>query len=249
MRHTTLAALCLTTATATAVLTGCGTLTKPADGKPKGPFADLSGQEIVDKAVKATTGATSLTVKGDVPDGKDTIKLDMALDRRGECAGSMSMNGQGTVDLVKTGRTVYMKYDEAFLRAQGKGEPASETDAVVEMLADRWAKTSATSSDAKDLASFCDLDSLLADFKDVHSAARKGAETTVDGVPAFTLTENDGKDRYTIYVATQGKPYLLKIENTSAKTPEVIAFSDYDQPVPAQAPKDKDIVDLDKLGS
>ncbi|WP_406330597.1 hypothetical protein [Streptomyces sp. NBC_00203] len=248
MRRTALAALCLAAA-ATAGLTGCLSGENKADSKPKGPFAGLTGGEIADRAVKATTGANSLRMKGDVPDDEDggTIGIDMALNKKGECAGTMSMAGQGKADLIKTGDTVYMKYDEAFLRAQGKGQSKSETDGVVELLAGKWTKMSATGSDAKDIASFCDLDSVLADAKNVNSDATRGKTTTIDGTPAIVLHEKDGKDRYTLYVATEGKPYLLRVDSTSAKDPGTLTFSEYEKPVPAEKPAGK-ILDLDKLG-
>lgn len=256
-RRTTLAAVCLATA-ATVGLTACGTEVggsqKKEQGKAKeagkeaGPFPGMSGPDIVDKAVKATTGASSLSVKGSVPDDTGTIELDMAFDTKGQCAGTMGMGGEGSLDLITTARTVYMKYDEKFLRAQGKGEPAADTEAAVDMLAGRWVKTSATGADAKDIASFCDLDVLLAEFKDVNSVARRGKTTTVDGVPALTLSESDGADRYTLYVATEGKPYLLKVVNETAKTPESLAFGDFDKPVNAKPPTG-DVMDIDKLGS
>lgn len=256
MRRTTLAAVCLAAAAA-AGLTACGTetggskkaegkVTEKEAGKKAGPFPGMSGPDIVDKAVKATTGATSLRVKGSVPDESGPIELDMAFDTKGQCAGTMGMGGEGSLDLITTARTVYMKYDEKFLRAQGKGEPAADTQAAVDTLADRWVKTSATGADAKDIASFCDLDVLLADFKDVNSAARRGKATTVDGTPALTLTESDGADRYTLYVAAEGKPYLLKVVNETAKTPETLAFGDFDKPVDATPPAG-DIMDIDKL--
>jgi hypothetical protein len=248
MRRTALAALCLAAA-ATAGLTGCLPGESKADSKPKGPFAGLTGGEIADRAVKATTGATSLRMKGDIPDEEDggTIRIDMALNKKGECAGTMSIDGQGKADLVKTGDTVYMKYDEAFLRAQGKGQSKSETDGVVELLAGKWTKMSATGSDAKDIASFCDLDTVLAGAEDVNSDATRGKTTTVDGTPAIVLHEKDGKDRYTLYVATEGKPYLLQVDSISAKDPGTLTFSEYNKPVPAKTPTGK-ILDLDKLG-
>ncbi|MEW2164319.1 hypothetical protein AB0912_15200 [Streptomyces sp. NPDC007084] len=249
MRRTALAALCLAAA-ATAGLTGCQPDGTKADSKPKGPFAGLSGGEIADRAVKATTGATSLRMKGDVPDDEDggNIRIDMALDKKGECAGTLGMGGQGKADLVKTGDTIYMKYDEAFLRAQSKGESKADTDGVVEMLAGKWTKMAATGSDAKDIAGFCDLDSVLAGAADVNSDATRGKTTTVDGTEAIILHEKDGKDRYTLYVATQGKPYLLRVDSSSPKDPGTLTFGDYDKPVPATKPKGT-ILDLDKLGS
>lgn len=247
MRRTALAALCLAAA-ATTGLTGCLPGQNKADDKPKGPFAGLTGGEIADRALKATTGATSLRMKGDVPDDQSsgTISMDLALNKKGECAGTMSMDGQGKADLVKTGDTIYMKYDAAFLRAQSKGESKADTDAVVAMMAGKWTKMSAKGKDAKDIASFCDLNTVLGGAGDMNSDATRSTTTTVDGTPAVILQEKDGKDRYTLYVATQGKPYLLKVTSTSKKDPGALFFSDYEKPVPATAPKGK-VLDLDKL--
>ncbi|MFF0852397.1 hypothetical protein ACWDU8_10400 [Streptomyces sp. NPDC003388] len=249
MRRTALAAICLITA-ATAGITGCLPGQDKADSKPKGPFAGLSGGQIADRALKATTGAASLRMKGEVADdeGKGTIGLDMALDKKGECAGTMSMGGQGKADLIKTGSTVYMKYDEAFLRAQSKGESKADTDAAVNMLAGKWTKMAVKGQDAKDIAGFCDLNSVLAGAGDVSSDATRGGTTTVDGTPAIVLHEKDGKDRYTLYVATEGKPYLLRVDSApGAKEPVRLSFGDYDKPVPARKPAGK-IIDLDALG-
>ncbi|MFG2264987.1 hypothetical protein [Streptomyces sp. NPDC048720] len=249
MRRTALAAICLITA-ATAGITGCLPGQDKADSKPKGPFAGLSGGQIADRALKATTGAASLRMKGEVADDESTgtIGLDMALDKKGECAGTMSMGGQGKADLIKTGSTVYMKYDEAFLRAQSKGESKADTDAAVDMLAGKWTKMAVKGQDAKDIAGFCDLNSVLAGAGDVSSDATRGKTTTVDGTPAIVLHEKDGKDRYTLYVATEGKPYLLRVDSAAgAKEPVHLAFADYDKPVPAQKPAGK-VIDLDALG-
>ncbi|WP_225838003.1 hypothetical protein [Streptomyces sp. NK08204] len=249
MRRTALAALCLAAATA-AGLTGCLPGQDKADSKPKGPFPGLSGAEIADRAMKATTGASSLRMKGEVADdeSKGTIRLDMALDKKGECAGTMGMGGQGKADLIKTGNTVYMKYDEAFLRAQSEGESRADTDAAVSLLAGKWAKMAVKGQDAKDIAGFCDLDSVLGGAGDADSDATRGKNTTVDGVPAIVLHEKEGKDRYTLYVATEGRPYLLKVDSSAgAEEPVHLSFSDFEKPVPARKPAGK-IVDLDALG-
>jgi len=246
MRRTALAALCIA-ATAAVSLTGCLPGEEKADSKPKGPFAGQTGGEIADQAVKATSNASSLRMKGDIQDDGSRVGLDMALDRKGECAGTMSANGEGKADLVKTGDTLYMKYDEKFLRAQSDGASKEETDGVVAMLAGKWTKMSATGSDAKDIASFCDLDTVLADFQDVNSDATRGKTTTVDGTPAIVLHEKDGKDSYTLYVATEGKPYLLKVVSKSAKDPGTVTFGDFNTPVPAEKPAGK-VIDLNEMG-
>lgn len=276
MRRTTFAALCLTVVSVAGVA-GClpgedkadgspsGKSSAGASGKPaakasKGPFDGLTGGEIAERALTATSGASSLRMTGDVPDDESggTIRIDMALDKRGECVGTMSMNGEGKADVVKTGTTLYMRYDEKFLRAQSDGSSKEETDGVVAMLAGKWTKMAATGADAKDIAGFCDLDSVLADFEDTQSGSTgtsassdtevtRGATTTVDGTPALVVNEKDGKDSYTLYVATKGKPYILRLESKSAKDPGTIAFSEYDKPVAAKTPTGE-ILDLDALG-
>jgi hypothetical protein len=266
MRRTALAALCLAAAT-TVGLTACqsgqsgqdradskqtktGSSPSSTPSKAKEPFAGLTGGEIADRAVEATTGASSLRMTGDVPDDGSggTITLDMALNKKGECAGTMSMGGQGEAELIKVGDTVYMKYDEAFLRAQSKGEKKADVDAAVALLAGKWTKMSAKGEDAKDIAGFCDLDTVLGDAGDVNSDAQRGKTTTVDGTPAIVLHERDGKGRYTLYVATEGEPYLLRVDDASGTNPGTVTFGEYDEPVPARKPSGE-ILDLDALGA
>ncbi|MFE0819456.1 hypothetical protein ACFW40_24525 [Streptomyces sp. NPDC058807] len=216
------------------------------------PFAGLSADEISDRALEATTGARSLRVTGDVPDEESggTIRIDLALDREGECAGTMSMDGQGQAELIKTGDAVYMKYDERFLRAQSKGEPQADTEALVSLLAGRWTKMSATGPDAKDMTSFCDLDTMLdgtdGDADDSDPVLTRGEATTVDGTPVLVLWETDGADRSKLYIASEGKPYLVRFESKSENDAGTLTFGDYDEPVPADAPTG-DVIDLEAM--
>lgn len=244
-RRTAAVAACLVAAAFG--LTACGS---EKDDKPKEPFAGMSGTEIVDKAVKATKGAESLKLAGEVSDDEPGLmKMNLALDTSGKCAGKLAVGDEGSFDLIVPGdKTVYVKYDEKFLRAQSKGEPKDETDAVVDMLAGRWAKTKASGADAKDIAGMCDLDELLTDFEGINSNARRGATTTLDGTPAIKVNAHDAKDKYTIYVATEGKPYLLKIVDRGTAKPEYLTFTDYDKPVKTAPPAGK-VLDLDDLGS
>jgi hypothetical protein len=266
MRRTALAAICLT-AVATTGLTGCLPGENKADSgpatstrsstpssasthdAPKGPFAGLSGGEIAERAIEATTNASSLRMKGDIPDDGSggTLRVDMALNKQGECVGTMSVGGQGEARLVHTGDTIYMKYDEAFLRAQSEGESKADTDAAVAMLAGKWTKMSAKGQDAQDIASFCDLDTVLGATEEGHSNATRGKTTTVDGTPAIVLHEKDGKDSYTLYVATEGEPYLLRVDSASAEDPGTLTLSDYGKSVPVRMPAG-DVLDLDALG-
>ncbi|WP_320779858.1 hypothetical protein [Streptomyces sp. CRN 30] len=247
MRRTALAALCVAAA-ATVTLTGC---LPGGDEAGKGaPFAGLSGGEIAERAMKATKGAASLRLKGDVPDQASggSIRIDMALDTKGDCAGSLGMNGDGEIELIKTGDTVYMKYDEALVRSQGEGQSKAEVDMAVQMLAGKWVKADASGAEGKELTGFCDLGTLLAEFDDSGTNAERGDITEIGGVPAIALDEKDGKGDATAYVATEGEPYFLRLVSKDPEVPGDLTFSDYDEPVPSEAPKGE-VLDLDELGA
>jgi len=230
-------------------------------GKPADPFAGMTAVEIADRSMKVTTAASSVRMSGDIQDEEagGTIHVDMTLSTKNECAGTFGMGSSGKTELIKSGDTVYMKYDEAFLRQQSKGESKATVDATVAMLAGKWAKMSAKGADAEDIAGFCDLDSVLEDAEDAGSGggaspdgttssnATRAGTAEVDGAKAAVLKLKDGKDRYTMYVATEGKPYLLRLVSTG-KDAGSLTFGDYDKPLPVRKPTGQ-VLDLDALGS
>ncbi|CAL9514600.1 hypothetical protein [Streptomyces sp. enrichment culture] len=55
------------------------------------------------------------------------------------------------------------------------------------------------------------------------------------------------QDACTFCVATEGEPYLLRLDNTSPEDPGSITFSEFDEPVPARKPSGP-VRDLDGLG-
>ncbi|ELS53864.1 hypothetical protein [Streptomyces viridochromogenes] len=106
------------------------------------------------------------------------------------------------------------------------------------------------------IADFCDLDTVLGGAEGLYSDASsgggavkvtRGRTTAVDGVPALARKAEEGKDRYTLYVATEGEPYPLRLDSASPDDLGTLTFSDFDVPVPAQA-HTGDVVDLDALG-
>jgi hypothetical protein len=258
MRRTALVAVCLAAATSLA-LTGCqsdkdkegktsGTSASSESSRKNDAFDGMSGAEIAEKALDTTLGVTSLRMRGTVPDEDTggTLDIDLALNKKGDCVGTLGMKSQGSAELIKTGDVVYMRYDEKFLRAQSEGEPEEEVQAAVDMLAGKWTKMTAAAGD--DLSDFCDLDQILdeASDKETHSNAKRGQESSVDGKPALVLRESDSEGRYTLYVATEGEPYILRVDSQTDGASTTVRFSDFDQPVPAQKPKGK-IVDIDAL--
>ncbi|QIQ04464.1 hypothetical protein [Streptomyces liangshanensis] len=251
LRRSALGAVC---AVAVLTLSACGILDgdtsggkdKPTEDK-SAPFAGLSGPEIAKKAVAANLAASSMTVHSDSRADGDHTVFTVAMSRQGDCTGTQTINDGGVLTLTRVGGDSYQMLDEELVRADNKGQPKEEVDNAVKVLADLWTKDSP--EEAKQNADFCDLHSLLSSFQGAGSLAQKGPVTTVDGVPAITLTESDTEGTYTMYVATQGKPYLLKYVEKTKKDPGTTAFSDFDKPVPAKAPAKKDMVDVSLLAN
>lgn len=140
MRRTALVTLTLTAAAAG--LTGCLADEDRTDATSKGPFAGLSGGQILDQAARATADAPSLQVSGQAPDIRtgDTIHFDMALSGKDECSGTLRYT-EGKADVTQTDGTVYVRYDKKLLHAQNEGASTEEMDAVVDQLAGKWLKT------------------------------------------------------------------------------------------------------------
>ncbi|MFD0367904.1 hypothetical protein [Streptomyces sp. NPDC059071] len=232
--------------------TACGPF---SDDKPKatGPFGDMSAAQILDKAVATTKAARSLTVDLDTKTTDGPLKGYLSTDVQGRCTGTMTVGTTGTAELIRPSepadKAVYLRFDEAFLKEQSKGEPADVQAAVIKQLKGRWVKTDAKDPDARDMLDMCDLKKLMADFEQDSAGAVEGAETTVDGRKALVLTlDYKGGEKDTFYVATEGKPYLLRIVTAGGDEPGTVSFSDFDKPVTAKAPAKKDVIDEKSLG-
>ncbi|MEV0125801.1 hypothetical protein AB0I16_30360 [Streptomyces sp. NPDC050703] len=185
-------------------------------------------------------GTTSETVSG-------LNTLDMVFTTAGTCTGTMGKSHTGSMRLIITDDTVYRKYDEGLLRAAGDKQGASDVETAVDLLAGRWAQTSRMSEEGRAYARFCDLDVQMSDYEDIDtSTTRREGRATVDGTPAIKLSGIDGKYRFTLYVATEGKPYLLRmVQRTGGGKPIALTYSDFDKPLKAKPPTG-DILNLDR---
>ncbi|MFE9171250.1 hypothetical protein ACFYNZ_17290 [Streptomyces kebangsaanensis] len=242
MRRTALAALSLIAAAAG--LTGCLPGEDKTDARPKGPFAGLSGGQILDRAAIATTDAPSLRMSGQMPDETTggTVRFGMVLSGKGECSGTLSY-AEGKADVIQTAGTFYVRYDEQFFRSAGG--TAEETDAAVELLAGKWVKTLAGDPDVKEFAHFCKLEKVLGD-RHVRSSATRGETTTIDGTLAIALREKNDKQQVTAYVATKGTPYILQLDSSTAHGEGTVQFRDFGKAAAAQKPEG-DIIDMATL--
>ncbi|MFF5977018.1 hypothetical protein ACFY7C_36540 [Streptomyces sp. NPDC012769] len=266
MNHRTIrraAAAALITATITTTAAACG----PADtdagakntpstspAKPKDAFDGLTGAQISDKAKTALKSVTSLRVTGDAPDGSgSTITVNMAMDTKGSCRGTITQPGAGVIDIIKNRSSIFMKGDETFWRASlasdKKKLTAKQTDAVLELVKGRWMKVDKKTAKAMTRKDMCDLSTLADELKgDSPADTSRGADITRAGQPLAVIYDRGDADTVTtVHVAKTGKPYPVEIINTGGTDAGSLKFTDFNKPVDTTPPPADQILDPKKL--
>ncbi|MET9546704.1 hypothetical protein ABZY36_15520 [Streptomyces sp. NPDC006627] len=228
--------------------------------------ADLSARKISDKAkqelldaqsvhlsMKRTGGDTAAKSGDRDAESDDPTSLELTLDRDGNCAGTMKDARGASLELVKRGDKVWMKPDEAFWKTQ---VPGGDGKAAAELFKGRYIHGTTGDPMVKDVAEVCDLKELQREIKDADDAddadtksLKKGEPTTVDGIDVIPLTETEDGKKNTMYVGTEGKPYLVKsVEKDDGDGERTTTdFTDYGEPVPARTPSPEESVDVAKL--
>ncbi|MER7507206.1 hypothetical protein ABTX82_02460 [Streptomyces lavendulae] len=221
----------------------------PAPARSGGPLTERSGQEILTEAYETTRKAESAHVTAKVDYQGKPMQIDLSLDKKGNCNGAVRLDGMGRLDIIKSSELVHFRGDAAYWRgaARQRNAPQKQTDQMVAALADRWVKVPVSDPRAASITGSCDLDKLTGDFGKGSPLARKGQTTTVDGKPALAVTSPSRQGTQTDYVATEGKPYVLK-SAVSGDTPGEALFSAFDVPVDTASPQDSDVLDLSKIG-
>jgi hypothetical protein len=223
--------LALLLAAAALLVAGCG---GDGGGGSDNGIADKTADEIVDEALAAGKAAQSVYVHGGTTTGDDPLELDMHVVAGVGGEGELTANGL-TFEIVRVGDEAYFKGDADFWSQFGGAAAATLFD-------DRWVKAPADSGDLASLTPLTDLEQLLDGILGEHGNLEKGEETEVNGISAIAVrdTEQDG----TLYVATEGEPYPLRLE-ASGEAEGTIDFEDWDEDYEVEAPEDA--VDITEL--
>ncbi|WP_405980360.1 hypothetical protein [Streptomyces sp. NBC_00158] len=221
----------------------------PSDAKGGRALTDLSGPEILGRAGEVTRKAQSMHVTATVEYESKPMKIDLSLDKNGNCNGAVRLDGMGTMDIIKSSELVHFRGDADYWRGAAKQKHASQkqTDQMVAVLAGRWVKLPATDPRAAPMTGSCDLGRLTDDLGKGSPLARKGETGTVDGKPALAVISPARQGTQTDWIATRGMPYILK-SSISGDTTGAVLFSAFDVPVDTASPKDSDVLDLSKTG-
>ncbi|MFJ1578230.1 hypothetical protein [Streptomyces sp. NPDC088182] len=221
--------------------------TESSSGGRKGPSGveKLSARDILAKSAEATTSARTMRVS---TADSTTSSHDLTMDKAGNCAGTFTNEGF-TNRVIRKGDKVWLKLEDSYWN-----------DPVAKPILDKFpdAREKYLYGDVEDsfvlmmASAYCEFGGPDGLSKPPGDGAKltKGAVTTVEGVKAVPVHIDSAEDgKSTVYVATEGRPYTVKVEGQKPKG--AMLLSDFDKPftVPSTPPvRDTlDAAEIEKL--
>ncbi|MEI5011371.1 hypothetical protein RB196_32565 [Streptomyces sp. PmtA] len=211
------------------------------------PQRDTRPDEISSEAVDGVRNASSVRVRMEQT-GPEATDIDLTMDRGGRCAGRIT-SVDGTADIIKIGKTLWLKPDDRFWRTQlGDGAelpPAFEN---------RYLRGGTEHEQLRDMAALCDLDGIhQALAEEVGKGPFVWAKpVTLEGERAETVSGRAGS----VVISTAGGggtsgpgtsgPVRFVQRNTDRNT-VTTTFTDWNRPVSAKAPAPGASIDLARL--
>ncbi|MGC0316172.1 hypothetical protein [Kitasatospora acidiphila] len=215
-----------------------------AAASPSGPdLSTMSADQISDQAKTAMVSLTSARMAGTTNSDGQKISFKLQMDKQQNCTGTMGIGSSGNVELIHNSTNTWIKPDAAFWQAMAAQEGhAQQGPAIAKLLNGRWVTAPPGDQKMQQIAAMCGLLPHFADDTSKSTGATKGAPTTVNGTPALPINATDDSGPSTIYVATQGQPYALRIEDKSADG-GTMDFSDFNKPFTVEAPPADQTID------
>lgn len=213
------------------------------EGKGSSDYAKTSVDQIQKDAATAMKGLDTVHLAGSIIDEKDgEIQADVTVSRAGDCTGTLALEGKGSVELLAVDGATYFKADKEFWSSQAGGDAAN---VIMGAVGDKWATDS---TDRSGLEELCDLDNLLDQINkddDIKGARVKG-ESEVDGMDTVEVafTSDDGNPG-SVHIAADDPHYIVKFDVPKEGT---VTFSDFDEKLDVQKPKESEVFDLSTLG-
>jgi hypothetical protein len=193
--------------------------------------ASSTGSAIFARAVAASEGATSLTMKASLTKATTSYALDVSVSKSGNGLGSIRHDGQ-TVDLVRLGGTVYFKATRSFWAKNASTRLAA-------LFAGKWVSGPATSTTMKSVGGYFDVRGFLKQFfgktRPRHLTER--GTTTFMGRRVTILRSRAATGDSTIFVGTSAPYFLYRIVKKGGSSRGSVTLFNYDKPVKPKKPK------------
>ncbi|MGW7092560.1 hypothetical protein [Streptomyces sp. NPDC054874] len=210
-------------------LTGC--TDGGASGKP-------SATQLLDDANAAMSDLKSVTIETatKVTGGEDRSSH-LVTDLKATCAYRTATASGARLDQIRIDGSDYIRpnrthMEESGRKVAGKGEQRL------------WVKELSSESQPGDELSDC-----THEFTSFGEAT-KGEASEIDGVPAVLLKvpDKENKGEFGFHVATEGKPYILKVVYKDATFDNTTSFSAFDEPLDVRPPDKGDVIDMSGVG-
>jgi hypothetical protein len=200
----------------------------------------MSADEVARKAVADLKAASSVHVSGSLTDSGTTVILNLTAGKTA-CAGTMSLSGSGSFQIMQAGNTVWVKPDKQFWKTNGGSDPA-----VLSVLEGKYLKTTMTDANFKSLADLCRPAKLAALFGAIANGTSglvKGQTTVISGDPALRLL--DTGDSGSLDVSDSATPKLLRLD---AGRNQQLDFTAYGVPARVTVPPASETLSGAKYG-
>ncbi|MBL3667010.1 hypothetical protein JL475_13625 [Streptomyces sp. M2CJ-2] len=201
---------------------------------------ERSAWQSLDDAHRTMESLTSVTIEAETTrtDGERSTSV-LRTDLKSTCTFRSSSESGAALEQIRIKETDYIRPNRAYLDQWAGRETPSGAEQ------DRWIKK--TSSDSVPGDGLSDCTWPFAAFGKV----KEGGPAEVDGRPALALVVTDAEDKggtYTFHVATEGKPYLLKVDYKGTDLRTTTTFSDFGKPLKVEPPADDELLDLRGVG-
>src|SRR3954447_13805668 len=194
-------------------------------GQP-GPSGGITGRQWLQAAHDAFAAAPSVHITGTAVRGADAYVVDVRL--AGERGGTATIKTSGqTVQVVRIGDDAYVGGDLAFWQSV-TGDPAQ-----ARRMVGSFVKTTAADGNFGAFTAFTRPATFAAVLPDPAQPAVVGTTTTIGGRTAVAVRDRTGS---TLYVATTGPAYPLRLDGLTDGQVVFLDLTDYGQPVPLTAP-------------
>jgi hypothetical protein len=204
-----------------------------------GPLAGLSADQIASRAIADLKVVKSVHVTGSVRSSGQNIALNLSLGTRG-CTGTMGIKGEGSFVLLKIGKSLWIKPDDAFW----KHAAGSDGSAAVDLFSGNYVKTSAKGSSLASIGDLCDPVKFAKSFGSNMTGMSKGTTTTIAGQPALQI--KDTADPASAYVTVSARPEFLRLDGGGSNGR--LDFTQYNAPLHLIPPPADQVLDGAQYG-